>query len=368
MSLYLIKTQDLTWQDRALNIEVMLEPKKTQLLFKKNKSLSMRCEKDSVRYDKQRRASIRNYKTERRYMDEKNQELYLIKTQRFLQSIPPDMKQQVLSRRSFSISLTKLAKDINEEELSARASAPPDMVGCMSRDEVTFLPAITLQTLEPQSPRTPEPLLQKPKSRSNKDMRSQKDCLSVDSQASSRINTPIPSYLPSVQQPLPSGIIKTRRGSANALISDKNVRFSDEKNEEEKHCKETRGDPYQEERVRIENLKPHVQKKVNSFLLEQSRFNKRAPISKTDLARKPVAENQDVCGISKSRLVSAFDDFCQLSNRDNYQKLVKYATKYKVAAHMSSKIVPSVETMKASRSFLSIQKPVVHQPNLVQSS
>lgn len=368
MSLYLIKTQDLTWQDRALNIEVMLEPKKTQLLFKKNKSLSMRCEKDRVRYDKQRRASIRNYKTERRYMDEKNQELYLIKTQRFLQSIPPDMKQQVLSRRSFSISLTKLVKDINEEEVSARASAPPDMVGCMSRDEVTFLPAITLHTPEPQSPRTPEPLLQRPKSRSNKDMRSQKDCGSIDSRASSRINTPIPSYLPSVQQPLPSGIIKTRRESANALISDKNVRFSDEKNEEEKHCKETRGDPYQEEKVRIENLKPHVQKKVNSFLLEQSRFNKRAPISKTDLARKSVAENQDVCGISKSRLVSAFDDFCQLSNRDNYQKLVKYATKYKVAAHMSSKIVPSIETMKASRSFLSMQNPVVHQQNLVHSS
>lgn len=355
MSLLFIKTQDLTWQDRALNIEVMLEPKKTQLLFKKNKSLSMRCEKDRVRYEKQKRASVRNYKTEKRYMDERNQELYLIKTQRFLQSIPPDMKQQVLNRRSFSISLTKLAKDINDGEENARASAPPNMVGCMSRDEGTILPAITIQTPEP--PAIPDLPIQQVKSSTG--VRPRRDSFdwsesNSDSRASSRINTPIPSYLPSVQQSLPSGIMKTRKKSANALFTDKNVKFAEEKVVEERPLK----DQYQEEKLRIENLKPKVQRKVNSFLLEQSRFNKRGPISKTELSVKSVEETNDICGISKRRLVSAFDEYCELSSQDNYQKLVKYATKYKVASQMSSKIVPSVDTVKASRSFLSIQNPV----------
>ncbi|XP_061170145.1 uncharacterized protein LOC133179394 [Saccostrea echinata] len=373
MSLLLIKTQDLTWQDRALNMEVMLEPKKTQLLFKKNKTLSMRCEKDRQRYDKQRTATIRNYKTEKRYMDERNQELYIVKTQRFLQSIPPDMKQQVLSRRSFSISLTKLTKDINDET-NARASAPPNMVGIMSREEETVLPAITLQTPEP-SPRIQ--YQRQAKSSMNlsshncvKDLSASANDLdgTPESQKSSRNNTPIPSYLPSVQQPLPSGIMKDqRRNSANPLLTDRTVRFAEKNKEENKNAKEPRVDLYQEEKNRIENLKPKVQRKVNAFLMEQSKFNKRAPIPKTELPRRNNVE--DLCGISKTRLVSAFDDFCELSNRDNFQKLVKYATKYKVASHLSSKIVPSVDTVKASRSFLMIQNQMGNQArNLVQGT
>ncbi|XP_048773612.2 uncharacterized protein LOC125678883 [Ostrea edulis] len=381
MSLFLLKTQDLTWQDRALNVEVMLEPKKTQLLFKKNKSLSMRCEKDRQRYEKQRNANIRNYKTEKRYMDERNQELYLIKTQRFLQSIPPDMKQQFLSRRSFSISLTKLTKDFHEDE-SARASAPPNMVGIMSREEVTTLPAITIQTPEP-SPRVrfqPSSKAQfQKRAKSPMDIRFCQDPRDVsvndhdensDSQHASRNNTPIPSYLPSVQQPLPSGIMKDqRRNSANTLLTDRNVRFAEK--EENKNNKELPIDSYQEEKIRIESLKPKVQRKVNTFLLEQSKFNKRAPISKIDLTRKSNVDASDLCGISKNKLVSAFDELCELSNRDNFQKLVKYATKLKVATHLSSKIVPTMDTVKASKSFLMIKNQMGTQTKsqeLVQST
>jgi hypothetical protein len=79
----------------------------------------------------------------------------------------------------------------------------------------------------------------------------------------------------------------------------------------------------------------------------------------------------DLCGISKNKLVSAFDEFCELNNRDNFQKLVKYATKLKVATHLSSKIVPSADTVKASRSFLMMKNqmgsPTKNQ-ELIQST
>lgn len=89
--------------------------------------------------------------------------------------------------------------------------------------------------------------------------------------------------------------MKIRKKLVNVLFFDKNVKFVEEKVVEERFLK----DQYYEEKLRIENLKLKVQRKVNFFLLEQSRFNKRGFILKIELFVKSVEEMNDICGIFK---------------------------------------------------------------------
>ena len=90
-----------------------------------------------MRYSKQINTQLRMMKAEKYYVDKKNQEFYLVRTKRFLGSLSPEDRQRLLSRKSFSISLSKLVKAIEDEkEYQERYSAPASLVSRNRRPSV----------------------------------------------------------------------------------------------------------------------------------------------------------------------------------------------------------------------------------------
>nr|KAG5686806.1 hypothetical protein BaRGS_013126 [Batillaria attramentaria] len=75
MSLLLLKTRDLTWQDHTLNTEVMLAPTRSGLLLNKHKTLGARCEMDKQLYERQRAQCLKDFLTGRRMIDRQRQRL-----------------------------------------------------------------------------------------------------------------------------------------------------------------------------------------------------------------------------------------------------------------------------------------------------
>ncbi len=69
MSLLLLKTRDLTWQDRTLNVEVMLSPSHSQLLYNKHKTLGTHYHKQVELYEKQINTMIKDITVEKRLME-----------------------------------------------------------------------------------------------------------------------------------------------------------------------------------------------------------------------------------------------------------------------------------------------------------
>ena len=59
MSLLLLKTRDLTWQDHTLNTEVMLAPARSGLLLNKHKTLGTKCNIDKQLYDRQKEQCLK---------------------------------------------------------------------------------------------------------------------------------------------------------------------------------------------------------------------------------------------------------------------------------------------------------------------
>lgn len=75
MSLLLLKTRDLTWQDHTLNTEVMLAPARSGLLLNKHKTLGAKCEMDKQLYERQRTQCIKDFLSSRRLIDRQRQKL-----------------------------------------------------------------------------------------------------------------------------------------------------------------------------------------------------------------------------------------------------------------------------------------------------
>ncbi|KAK3087375.1 hypothetical protein FSP39_005181 [Pinctada imbricata] len=396
MSLLLLKTKDLTWQDRALNLEVMLEPKRTNLLFKKNKSLSMNYVKDSIRYEKQANTSVRMMKNEKYYIDKKNQELYLVKTKRFLGSLSSEQRQKLLSRKSFSIGLSKLAKEIEEEEeYNERYSAPSSfstrrvsVFGSFgsfasstmnSESSVNIQELVTPTTEDPEPEPEPEPDLLLPKlpnkargaprldrrymSPDIRRFRSADDVTIVDIEDVSKPNTPIPSYLPSVSPLLGPDLASLRTKYEDIKIGEtKNEQKENEtprkvvKFEDKADKVESPRITYESEKIKAEIAKPQLQRKVNSFLVRQSKFNKRVPVF-IYKKNKSSVNPEDPYNIDKGKVVNAFDDLINKGGKDNFQRLKKYATKFKVASsfkNTSNVLTSSVDNFRTSRTFMTM--------------
>jgi hypothetical protein len=69
MSLLLLKTKDLTWQDHTLNTEVMLAPARSVLLLNKHKTLDAKCEGARQLFERQRIQCIKDFLSSRRWVN-----------------------------------------------------------------------------------------------------------------------------------------------------------------------------------------------------------------------------------------------------------------------------------------------------------
>lgn len=75
MSLLMLKTKNLSWQDHTLNIEVMLAPLRSTLLLNKHKTLDTKYDKEKALYERQRDACIKDYILETRLIERRRQKI-----------------------------------------------------------------------------------------------------------------------------------------------------------------------------------------------------------------------------------------------------------------------------------------------------
>ena len=133
MSLLLLKTRDLTWQDHTLNTEVMLAPARSGLLLNKHKTLGAKCEMDKQLYERQRAQCVKDFLSSRRLIDRQRQKL--INRQRELGSKRPRVRSAATAQPP------AVQPDASGSTLKERsASAPGNLV---NRSE---LPAIYIDT------------------------------------------------------------------------------------------------------------------------------------------------------------------------------------------------------------------------------
>ncbi|GFR90942.1 hypothetical protein ElyMa_004316100 [Elysia marginata] len=83
MSLLMLKTKNLSWQDHTLNIEVMLAPLRSTLLLNKHKTLDTKFEQEKSLYARQKDACLKDFVVEKRLIERRRQKLLRRKKELF---------------------------------------------------------------------------------------------------------------------------------------------------------------------------------------------------------------------------------------------------------------------------------------------
>ncbi|CAL1545448.1 unnamed protein product [Lymnaea stagnalis] len=79
MSLMLLKTKNLSWQDHTLNIEVMMSPQGHTLLLNKHKALDTKAERQRAIFERERQSCLKRYTLEERLIKRQRQSLHMRK-------------------------------------------------------------------------------------------------------------------------------------------------------------------------------------------------------------------------------------------------------------------------------------------------
>ena len=326
MSLCLLKTRDLSWQDHSINIEVILAPRKTDLLSKQHRSLGSKCDDEVTRYELKQNSFLKHLQLEKRHIGQKATEFYVLKARRFLDNFPVDLRKEILNRRSFSVALNRIRDEVVENQNRAK-SEPVQSSSTGS------------------SPRKPEigpGLLPQLENKSNKIQTRATDdfyLTEVKEQLYNR-NDELPPVVVEMDKGRPgkpslrrsnTEYISTTRGSSGGgtrpkLNRQKSVRF------------EKDGDTIK---------KASLHDKVREFIKEQEYFN-----SQVQQHHRQNRKGDDDDENDKEKLMSAFESFCKSQNnsKTHLHKLVKLASKFKVSKSMTN----SADHFKSSRSFQAI--------------
>lgn len=308
MSLFHVKTHDLSWQDRTINIEMMMAPARSQLLYNKHKGLKTKCQQENYNLDRERDSYLKSYKTDIRLM-ERRKELY--------------------SKRRNDIILKR---SIAENRRRASVSGPPGRISAPPRlERTTSFTSTSDPTFITQ--------LQTRESQSAGEQRQPSD------QGKSVFTTPEMTKLPEVTKTQVlatetpdlrtiSPCMSTRSPSPGKpyLLRNKSVRFLVSQT-----CPK---------KTTLEPLDLPVDERIKRFLATQVEFNKTGPTSIFGLTRKLKSSNLPVkqgnLGVNMLKLEAAFDDFIQDNSDEGLQKLVRYATRVKATARnaRNSAIMP----------------------------
>ena len=326
MTLLFLKTHDLSWQDRTLNIELMMAPSRSQLLYNKHKGLSSKCQQEHSYLDREKNSYLRSYKTDKRLME--------------MRKAVYDKKKVVIHQRRMSID--KRSKSPSSGINYGRNSAPPRLQQNPAKDEHTFLTKIGGR--EAKSAETGvQP------SRSPRGVPSNLVILSPRSQftvpATVTSGTSRPTRGPVFQPPF---LERTERQKSVRFLHDTADVDQTDKSEE----------------MGTERLGPPVEDRIKMFLEQQLDFNKRqaeklrvtpSPGSTTSSVAKRYTELK----LKVSELEKAFDSFCGNTTDEGYHSLIRYAAKMKAnvknARNMS--LVPTVGSLKGSKIFKGMQMP-----------
>lgn len=321
MSLCLLKTRDLSWQDHSINIEVIMAPRRTDLLSKQHRSLGNKCDKRVTRYELNKNSVLKHLQLEKHHIGQRATELYVLKAKRFLDGFPVDMKREILNRRSFSIALNKLRDEIMECQERVKSEPLPERKEITKTDPVgTTLPELNIVSRQnstrkqidkfyitelpsPRSDELPPVVVETEKARPVKPTlrRANSDLVSTASRLSAASSS----------------------SARPRLTRQKSVRFEND--------------------VDSEGKKASLHERVREFIKEQEEFNSQVQQLHT------INDLNDLQIDEKDKLISAFDNFCKSSStKTQLQKLVKLASKFKVT---NRSMANTASNFRSSKSY-----------------
>ncbi|XP_076090724.1 uncharacterized protein LOC143062810 [Mytilus galloprovincialis] len=332
MSLCCLKTRDLSWQDHSINIELILAPRKTNLLSKQHISLGSKCEDEVTRYELKQNTFLKHLQLEKHHLGQKATDYYILKAKRFLDNFPVDLRKEILNRRSFSDALNKIRDEVLENQKRAHSEPLPNRSGSYrkkSDTNDTKFPQLSSQFKKkiPDSKRGDFTYITEVPERNNElpPVIIEVDKTRPEKPSLRRSNTEYISM-----RRTESGKSNSHSASSDSrrpkLTRQKSVRFENDNEPSEK--------------------KATLQEKVKEFIKEQEYFN--SQVQHNHQVNKTGNENEN----DKEKLVSAFDNFCKMqNNKSQLHKLVKLASKFKVS---NSSMTNSVRQYKSSRSYQTI--------------
>ncbi|XP_071096873.1 uncharacterized protein [Haliotis cracherodii] len=321
MSLLLLKTKNLSWQDHTMNVEVMLSPNHSQLLFNKHKTLGTQYIKEVDLYQKQISTLVKDITVEKRLMA------------RYHTRLVSRQKELIVQRSHSAQEMRRLQQlDMKDRSRSApvgssRGSSPPRPLGRKSRgvflteieeDKMSKLPALPSKRKKIQTIVVLPKTLEKPK-----------------------------------PKPKPPNLGPKRF----VTFGERPPSDSESEESEEEEAPET-AYPLEEkiknflDEVKSFNEKPVPKRQLqgSAELFRYLKENESAPTS-------PVGKRYNTLTLDRQRLETAFDSFCKSKSREDLVKMMRLAAKMKanVAQARNTPMVPTMSAMKSSRAFLSMK-------------
>lgn len=292
------KTHDLSDQDRTLNIELMMSPSRSQLLYNKHIGLTSKFHLERSYLERERNAFLRSYKTDKRLME--------MRKQRYARA-----KHSIVQHR---MSMERRQSKTLDAENFGRNSAPPRLEQNLAKDEKTFLTRIAREA------KSVENNSRNPNTKPSPDEPERKELLSPRSQ----FTRPALSLVDSNMKGGP----QTHKPYLVRLDRQKSVRFQNTTNAD---------NPDSADRTVVERTETPIEDRVKQFLETQKEFNRR--LAETDYLERSlyhaestyssVAKRSTGLTLKVSDLEKAFNRFCTNTSDDGYHSLVRYAAKMK---------------------------------------
>ena len=339
MSLLLLKTKNLSWQDHTLNIEVMLAPLRSTLLMNKHKTMETKFEQAKSYLERQRVSCLKDYTVERRMIERRKNKINKRKKELFE------------DRRVRSVLEAEEEKE--EEEDSTQAAGPErsfsaptgnrDYGSRRSRgsrknkeNPAQNLPKLTLKqtplfTNEPLRPR----LFLETGGKSHGDSKSRTESSTTRSESIRSGKMPITLSKPHLVAPaspltradLQEAITPTppRRHPAVTFLE-----LLEERQDEEEEDVQV-----QEANIQVEVKVKSVEEKVREFNLEMEKFNSRPATACSSAGRGEesfVSSRRPTCSsrpanrysaltLDRQLLEQSFDNYCRDNNNEELVKV-----------------------------------------------
>ncbi|XP_060065759.1 uncharacterized protein LOC132546080 [Ylistrum balloti] len=326
MALLMLKTHDPSWQDRTVNVEVMLAPARNQLLMNKHKTLGSKCLKAQRLYEKERESMLKNILIEKRIMERKKQVLLRKKSDIMLNRVSSG----VSTHRENNTTVPKLSS-----KRSGSAPAKLDWTDKNPNKAGVFLTEVCGE------------------SRSQSVTTTEKDKHWEESSFRSHGNLSMQVAGSASQLSASSRRVISPFGSKRSSRRVKSVRFDDNRlhgNQETEH---------HSHQTSVDGL-------VEQFVKTQLEFNQRPAtttpeqkiLSRPDTTSPLVAKRYSSLSLNKDKLINAFDNFCLDRNKEDFQKLVRLASKLKSSVKMArnQSVIPAVAALRTGKIFISQTK------------
>lgn len=324
MTFLMVKTHDLSWQDRTVNIEMMLAPARNQLLFNKHKTLETKCNAKKRVYEKEKSTVLKDFVIEKRMMQRKQQALFRRRSEILFQKVAS-------GSGSDSESYGKSRDDSSGKR--RLASAPPQLESELN-DSKNSKPGFFLTEIRHSAPmETAVPTPHRSR------------MITPDGQ--SGMDTPnVWAFTPVSRSDSVSPFSSKRVKSVRFENSDIRNHTLNEMNTESK---------------------PPLRERVQSFCKDQCEFNAKPPVTfrkresiYKDTYKDPlIAKRYSAVKSPHVLLETAFNDMCiNGSTKDDFKTLVKLASKIKANAKLArnQSVVPTMAALKCSKSFKKVNE------------